>query len=135
MSNKCLIDYVGPIELHVSRWPLILYVAAGVLVASAVFASGLSGWGKCFAVSILFAIGWREWRGASILKTVRFSPVLIEGVYADGETFSLEPPYQCLVQPGFISLKVNRHWQSIFADQMDADSFRRLRRVLWLHRH
>lgn len=137
MSVKCWLDCVGPVEPRVSRWPRWLYVGAGLLALTAIGVSGLVIEGKLVAVVAAVVLGIWEWRRQPRPVTLRFSPQGVQGRLSSGQAFAVEAPFRCMVTRYWVSVQVPAvpsGWLTLFADQLDADQFRQLRRVLWLGR-
>ena len=137
MSVKCWLDCVGPVEPRVSRWPGRLYVGAGLLALTAIGVSGLGLAGKLVITLAALAVAWWAWRRQPRAVALRFSPQGVQGRLSSGQALAVELPFRCTVTRYWVSVQVPAlpgGWLTLFADQLDADQFRQLRRVLWLGR-
>ena len=137
MSARCLIDCVGPVEPAVSRWPKYLYALTLVPVSTAIVLCGLGAVGKVLALMLALAILQWEWRRQPKVSVLEFSPQQIRFQLCEGRTLQVEAPFRCMVTTGFVSVHVPElagGWLTLFADQLESQRFRQLRRVLWLAR-
>lgn len=138
LSNTCLSAAVGPVELRPTRWPLYGFVVMSGLALIAMLYSGLFWWLKILALPGCFWLVRVEWQRAARISALRFTPEVVEFYLADGRALAALPPFQCLVTPSWVAVRVpgvsTEGWLSVFAGQLSEEHFRHLRRVLWLHR-
>lgn len=134
MSATCLSDCVGPLELRPGVWPARLgWLALGIALL-AIWHAGLLPAVKVLLTGLATILAARCRRPRHAIVQLQFSPAEVSGQCHDGRVFACAPPFACLVSPHWVSFRSNRGWLQVYADQLDADSFRRLRQVLWLQR-
>lgn len=134
MSASCLSDCVGPLELRPSVWPARLgWLALGIALL-AIWYAGVPLPAKLLLTVAVTLLATRRWRHPEGVRQLQFSPAEVSGQCHDGRVFSSVPPFACLVSPHWVSFRSDKGWLQVYADQLDADSFRRLRQVLWLQR-
>lgn len=135
MSASCLSDCVGPLELRPSAWPARLgWLALGIALL-AIWHAGLPLLVKLLLTAAVTVLVIRRRRHPGDVCQLQFSPTDVSGRCHDGRSFACAPPFACLVSPHWVSFRSDKGWLQVYADQLDADSFRRLRQVLWLQRH
>lgn len=134
MSASCLSDCVGPLELRPSVWPARLgWLALGIALLS-IWHAGLPLPVKLLLTGVVTVLVIRRRRHPEGICRLQFSPAEVSGQCHDGRSFACVPPFSSLVSPQWVSFRSDIGWLQIYVDQLDADSFRRLRQVLWLQR-
>ena len=132
MSNISSACANQPVELAPSRWPLRLWWLAAALILTALLHSGLAVAGQLLAGTLLFAIGVQEWRRRRQLVSLQFSAEEVHCTLSCGATFQASWPLPGMANRYWVSFALparyrQRVWLTVFADQLGADDFRRLR--------
>ena len=133
-SASCLSDCVGPLELRPGAWPgRLRWLALGIALL-AIWYAGLPWLARLLLTVLVLVLAMRRRRYPEGIRQLQFSPAEVSGACHDGRVFACAPPFACLVSPHWVSFRSDNGWLQVYADQLDADSFRRLRQVLWLQR-
>ena len=119
-------------ELPPSRGPLLFWAFALLLSLSAVMLADIPGLWRLAALLTVLWVGSIEWRLRRCPQALAFSPTSVMCRLQDGRILEADWPLAGMVCPFWITLRFPGRFHrrisvTIYRDQLDADTFRRLR--------
>lgn len=132
MSSIFLPAVSACIELRPSRWPLRLLLLAVSLAVTGIVSSGAPLVGKVALLLAAAALAAWEWRRRRLLVRLQVDQQGLSYWLADGSSGEQLWPLSGMANRYWLSFAIDqRRWRqrylTVFADQLDADSYRRLR--------